>query len=359
MTSNTECKNTTKIRHLKWKIKELEEENWENTAEIEQLKDEIKELEEEECVKTAYERNIIKPPRNKSLPFFAYGFYKPHQLAYPVIEDFVKGTPKKAKVKAKLKQINGIPVLIEEDYENYVEGYLINFKDGKEYAAYKKVGYSRNNGIYEWKVMDIDDQRANVLVSSKPELFKGDGEWYNNYDFNSPKYDEELDIGIECYDWRMDPIFKKPTKYIRKLLKNDRPTKNEEEDYEKFLDLQMFYMLLWVSIDRFLSFRYGETKKNNVIFLSEEESFKNALKKHVKEDERVFYDRKNVYCTRDLRDYELNPNKPTCSAMFFYTIRNNVVHNGKALKIEQEMLLKALKLLLNIFDDVVDATWEE
>ena len=65
------------------------------------------------------ESNFIKPPINKNLPFFAYGFYKPHQLAYPTIQEFIDGTPKKSKIRAKLKQINGIPVLIEADYNNY------------------------------------------------------------------------------------------------------------------------------------------------------------------------------------------------------------------------------------------------
>ena len=46
-------------------------------------------------------------------------------------------------------------------------------------------------------------------------------------------------------------IFNKPLKYIRNLLKYDRPTKNQDERYEKFIDLQMFYILLWVSGDGF------------------------------------------------------------------------------------------------------------
>ena len=121
----------------------------------------------------------------------------------------------------------------------------------------------------------------------------------------------------------------------------------------------MLYMLLWTSIDRFLTFRYGETKKNNVIFLSEEESFKIALKKYVEEDERVFHNRKTVYSVRDLREYELNPNKPTCSAMFYYTIRNNVVHSGKVLMMEERMLSKALEQLTRIFNDVVEAAKRE
>ncbi len=313
-----------------------------------------------DCKNWANENNIIKPPEDTSLPFFAYGFYKPHQLAYPQIEIFVKGTPQKAKVKASLKQINGIPVLVEYDdpYSNtYVEGYLIQFKNNQKTVAYEKVGYSRNKGIYKWKVMNVDGQRANVLVSSKPELFKGQGEWYNNYDFNPPEHNNN--VKLECYDWRKDPLFEKPLKYIDLAISHQKPANTHSEKYIKFLEAQMFYMLLWVSIDRFLSFRYGETKNNNVLYLSEEKSFRDALKKHVKEDERVFYERKNVYSTRHLRDYELNPDKPACSAMFYYTIRNNVVHNGKALEIEQDMLLKALTQLLNIFSYVVESAREE
>ena len=314
-----------------------------------------------DCKYLVPENNIIAPPETDDLPFFAYGFFKPHQLAYPQIKDFVKGIPKKAKVKASLKQINGIPVLVEYDDRSshtYVEGYLINFKNNKETVAYEKVGYSRNKGIYKWKVMNVDGQRANVLVSSKPKLFEGEGEWYNNYDFNPPKYIND-NVKLECYDWRKDPLFEKPLKYIDFAISHQKPAKTPKEQYIKFLEAQMFYMLLWVSIDRFLSFRYGETKNNNVLYLSEEKSFRDALKKYVKEDDHIFYERKNVYSTRHLRDYELNPNKPACSAMFYYTIRNNVVHNGKALEIEQDMLLEALKKLLNIFSDVIEAAKNE
>lgn len=313
-----------------------------------------------DCKYLAPEYNIIEPPEDISLPFFAYGFFKPHQLAHPQIESFVKGTPKKAKVKASLKQINNIPVLVKYDsYNSYVEGYLINFKNSMKEEAYKKVGYSRNNGIYKWEVLNVEGQRANVLVSSKPELFEGEGVWYNNYDFNPHKYIENLDASLACYDWRKDPLFKKPIEYISLGIKHQKAASSSNENYMKFFETQMLYMLLWVSIDRFLSFRYGETKKNNVLFLSEEKSFREALKKYIKEDESVFYGRKNVYSTRDLRDYELNPDKPACSAMFYYTIRNNVVHNGKALLMEQDMLLEALNQLLYIFKDVVEAARNE
>lgn len=336
-----------------------------------------------DCKYLAPERNIIEPPEDTKLPFFAYGFYKPHQLAYPQIESFVKGMPKKAKVNASLKQINGIPVLIKPyGPYSYVEGYLIHFKNSEQRAGYEKVGYSRNKEIYEWKVMNVDGQRANVLISSKPDTFNGRGHW--DYEFNEFKYIKELDINLESYDWRKDPIFEKPidyiflashlkksTKYLREPifeegidhidLDNEHPKPRRHLDYEyiKFFETQMLYMLLWTSIDRFLTFRYGETKKNNVILLSGEESFRTALKKYVKEDDKVFHDRRTVYNVRDLKEYELNPNKPACSALFYYTIRNNVVHSGKVLMMEEKMLLKALKQLVKIFNDVVEAAKNE
>ena len=335
-----------------------------------------------DCKYLAPERNIIEPPEDTTLPFFAYGFYKPHQLAYPQIESFVKGMPKKAKVNASLKQVNGIPVLIKSNVQHsYVEGYLIHFKNSAQREGYEKVGYSRNKGIYEWEVMNVDGQRANVLISSKPDTFESRGHW--NYDFNERKHIKELNIRLESYDWRRDPIFEKPMDYIYLAnplkyrehpreplfeepiapidLENNHPKPRRHLNYEyiKFFETQMLYMLLWTSIDRFLTFRYGETKKNNVIFLSEEESFKIALKKYVEEDERVFHNRKTVYSVRDLREYELNPNKPTCSAMFYYTIRNNVVHSGKVLMMEERMLSKALEQLTRIFNDVVEAAKRE
>ena len=382
MTSDNECKNTEKIQYLKNQLKELKKEKYKNKAKIKNLRAKLKTLEKEQCVKTAKERNIIKPPDDTDLPFFAYGFYKPHQLAYPTIKEFVKGEPKKSKVKASLKQVNGVPVLVEQGYKyDYVEGYLINFKEGYEVEAYEKVGYSRNRGIYKWKEMFIDEEKVNVLVSSKPNTFESSGQW--DYYFTERKYIKELNIDLESYDWRKDPIFEKPIDYIflaehlkdtNNLMKpiykepvdnidvaNNHQTSRRHLDYKyiKFFETQMLYMLLWTSIDRFLTFRYGETKKNNVIFLSEEESFKTALKKYVKEDDSVFHNRKTVYSVRDLREYELNPNKPTCSAMFYYTIRNNVVHSGKVLIMEEMMLSKALEQLARIFNDVVKAAWDE
>ena len=121
-------------------------------------------------------------------------------------------------------------------------------------------------------------------------------------------------------------------------------------------------MVLWTALDRFLTFRYANTKKNNVLKLSQESFFKESLVKHHNElSQRKFYKdsynneiwQENVYSAEDLRDYELNPNKPTCSAMYYYTLRNNVVHAGKMMPEEINIILNALLGLTEIFRDIL------
>lgn len=36
----------------------------------------------------------MKPPENLNLPYFAYGLFKPGELAYPKVEKFVESTTK-------------------------------------------------------------------------------------------------------------------------------------------------------------------------------------------------------------------------------------------------------------------------
>lgn len=326
------------------------------------------------CAQKADEFKRIDPPNNKKLPFFTYGFFKPHQLAYHQIKRYVEGKPKHSIVKADLIQVNGIPVLLDDEYET-VEGYIIKFKKAFRDDAYREIGYSKSRGIYEWKEMDIEGTPANVLVASKPHLFDENGGGYDNFYFDRKVEDEKRKINVKSYDWRKDPMLRQPLIYIDNFLTANEAIQENKEEYEKFLEfiindsttnkkpkitreykefleLQMLYMLLWSSIDRFLSLRYGEIKKNNVISLSEEKAFQTSLKKHVRGINKI-------HSSRDLQYYILDPKKPACSAMFYYTLRNNVVHSGKILYEETELLRESLIQLFNIFSDVVEAAKNE
>lgn len=50
----------------------------------------------------------------------------------------------------------------------------------------------------------------------------------------------------------------------------------------------------------------------------------------------------------------MEPDAPTCSALYYYTLRNNVVHAGKIMPTEVNMLLNALLGLTEIFRYSID-----
>ena len=51
----------------------------------------------DECYNEQWKPESVGQPNkeNKDLPFLAYGFFKPHQIAYSQIKKYVKGKPKK------------------------------------------------------------------------------------------------------------------------------------------------------------------------------------------------------------------------------------------------------------------------
>lgn len=168
------------------------------------------------------------------------------------------------------------------------------------------------------------------------------------------------------YDWRDDSIYENTLVYLDKNITRIIESNDDLDDpknFIKFIEVQSLYRTLWSALDRFITFRYGDYQIWNVRKLSEEHFFKEALKDNYdalykqelcgksKNDD---WNRK-VYSAENLTSYELNPEKPTCSALYYYTMRNNVVHSGKMLPQEVDMVLNALLGLTEIFRYSLDA----
>ena len=60
-----------------------------------------------------------------------------------------------------------------------------------------------------------------------------------------------------------------------------------------------------------------------------------------------------IFSAEDLESYKLNCENPTCSALYYYTLRNNVVHSSKAMPQEIDTVWNALLGLKEIFSDVL------
>lgn len=300
-----------------------------------------------DCYEERKNKSVWLPKKeNMELPFLAYGFFKPRQLAYHLIKGYVFNKPKGVTINYNLNHINGMPILEHNLYEDIwqVDAYIIEFKHGKEPKAYETIGLTKNKLVYKWDVISIGGMDVNVLMNASDKSF--------------PIYTYKW----QNYDWRKDPIYKNTLAYldinIAKLKKEFNKDSDEVNNFMRFIEVQSLYRTLWSALNRFLTFRYGDYLVWNVRKFAEEDFFKTSLEDNYNAlSEQKFYDSDKldidwydtVYSSEDLKDYELNPKKPICSALYYYTLRNNVVHAGKMMPQEVNMVLNALLGLTEIF----------
>ena len=150
----------------------------------------------------------------------------------------------------------------------------------------------------------------------------------------------------QIWEGEKEPLFTVALDVIQKSL--DRYSQFEW-DLEPFFQLQMAYMLLWTSIERFVSFKYhlGERVTEKVFKLAEDPVFARALHDRVKEE-------RGVYRSDDpSKRAVLNPNKPKKALEYYYQIRSNITHRGKTAIRDHEMLLASLSELFGIFKEVL------
>ena len=308
-----------------------------------------------ECEEENRKRYSACIPDDLDLPFFTYGFFKPHQIAHSQIEGhMLKGKTKEAFVKGYIKHVNGMPVLFLNRSSEYdVLGNMIYFKEGHKQDAYEKIGYSKHMRIYKWKEIEIGDDTANALISSTPRKVNLFHLGEKDMKYIIDKHDEEV-RKIHNYDWRLDPLYDETISYIHFLINSS--ISDERNDYSELIKTQMLYTSLWTMIDRFLTFKYGETKRGNVEALAKEDYFKEILNDVLSRNHKPYHYAR-VFSAQDLYYHELG--SPKESALFYYTLRNNVVHSGKMFVSDNEMLFDALTDLLEIFEGVLQVVRSE
>ena len=275
----------------------------------------------------------LKLPNDTSLPFFAYGIFKPNQLAYSRISEYVRNAIPE-EINYRMLMRDGVPLIvppITNKVQHHCQGYLIYFKEDCSNKAYETISNNEPEKLYKWEVIRVGENKANVLMGVNPELG------------SSPMYENE-----GCYDGKNDPLFNEALRVIEQELNDKNKHWSSVDDFFK---LQMAYMLLWSSIDRYLTLKYpGHSFGDYHKQFAKEKAFKDSLKRHVTEN-------RKVYSAQDLREYTLDSKKSFYSLKYYYTIRCNVVHRGKAIHGDEYMLRASLTELLNIFKDVLGDTF--
>jgi hypothetical protein len=268
-------------------------------------------------------------PNQIDLPFFTYGLFRPGQIGFGGLRQFVASCEAGWHTKGHLLDRDGLPVL--DKGEDKIPGVLIRFRDGDEKAAYEVVARIEPDKLYRWETVDVHKARAsvkaNVLLGRKPS--RG----------SHPLEDDE-------WDGSKEPLFDLALKVVEETVEQNRQF---EWDLKPLFRLQMAYMLLWTAIERFAAFKYhlGERATEKVFQLASEPAFVSGVSQLVKE-------KREVVKTDDPgTKVTLEPANPGKALAYYYQVRSNITHRGKAAVRDHEILVKSLDELLELFRRVL------
>ena len=279
----------------------------------------------------------IPLPDDPSLPFFAYGQFAPGELAFFQIADFVEGA-QTACVGGELHERDAMPML-KLDGSGTVEGALLQFGTNHQLAAYGAISTFEPGKFYKWERLAIDGSEVNILAG------RGD------------RWDGEEVVHGRWSGWD-DPFFTFALPKISSLVQ--QATSEDAQAVAVHiaqLDLQMAYQLLWTSIERYLALRYGiggvGKVMENVKKLGVEPGFVKALQD-------LNPTSRTVYRSDRPKDWEvLDVKRPGKSLLYYYQVRSNATHRGKAAHSDFKTLHLATKELRTIFAEVLSAAQRE
>jgi hypothetical protein len=291
-------------------------------------------------------------PKDLTLPFFAYGIFRPGELGFLRLIEHVAGEITMLRVKGHLKVRDGLPLLVLGT-ESEVEGYVIPLQaDG-----YRLIADLEPHRLYYWAeqtVSAFDDQeqnarRVNVLVGRSPE-----------------KGADNLEDGWHGHN---DPLFSEALPIIRAVVDGLHNPTNNTADWDCFFRAQMAYLLLWSAIERYASIRYhlGGDFNQKILEIHKERAFQQALRSEIKNSRRLYRaDTPEKACKLlSIRDEDTSDEariKAKNALLYYAQVRNNIVHRGKAGTLynkDYEHVCCSLKELLKVFDQVLTAAFKE
>jgi hypothetical protein len=272
----------------------------------------------------------MKTEIKNSIPFFSYGFFRPGEISFLGIKDYVKNA-KPFKIEGELVLRDGL-TLFKDSKRQMVEGFLISFKPENEIEAYSFINSLEPKKLFKWREIKFNEISFNILYGVKPDRGSDnikEADW--NSIWEDPFFTSALevldDIPNENFEWNLKPLFK----------------------------LQMKYMLLWTILERFTFLRYsfgGGSSARNKLF-AEDIYFKEALLLYVKNE-------RSVYSSEDPDNKTtLNAQNPKKSLEYYYQVRCNITHRGKAVTRDHDMVMDSFNELFNITKYVLDKTKNE
>ena len=288
------------------------------------------------------ERGVVGLPEELSLPFFAYGIFRPDEIAWSRIVSFVESTDELNIDGWQLRERNGLPLAaLQKDAR--MSGNRVRFVDPR--SAYELIGNVEPSGEYKWvSVTDSTGEKCNLLAAKEPKTS------------TEP---------IDQWSSACDPLFQFGIAFVSGVISDVAPRLAEigpfgdsESDWKPYFELQGAFLTLWSIFERYAAFRYGAEFQPSdevgcqkrapstakIYETARSGKFGTAIAKaHIDEAFKVFSVRENKP-KRVTRDGLIDPEK---AVRAWYQVRSNLAHRGKAAYKENRLLLTATIDLYN------------
>jgi len=302
-------------------------------------------------------------PKNTNLPFFAYGIFKPGQIACKHLEPYID-LEKSAKhtIKGRLVIRDGLLLLDPKIKIQEIVGYKIQFVEGKEQEAYEQIMEKEPNNFYRWNEDKVAKHLGiNFLELRSPR--KGIDQEYKTSFINTKKIkEEEYLIGFE------DPFFSLGLDLLDEKLEFN--TNNIEFNipnaslFRGLFKNQMKYLLLCTIVERFafmsINFKIKPTEAWNTI--GNMNAFRisfNKMKKEFNLTDEIL-EKRIIFSTNEIKSTKYSVFKSDNSESkknpmdFYYQIRNNITHRGKGVGGISNILNQYTRELKFLIRDLID-----
>jgi len=276
---------------------------------------------------------FMQMPVDTSLPFFSYGIFRVGGISFICIKEHIENIENNKRAAGRLLVRDGIPILDTQEKSFYAAGDICYFKQAEYEVAYGKIIGLEPEKYYAWEEQIIDGVKVNLLSGVKAK--KG------SVVAESSLWDS----------WTDDALFNTTFE----IIEEDLPILGTNFiDGKKFLKLQMLYLLLWTSIERYLGLRYsfrGADISSKIRLLSTNKNFIEILAKRT-ENSRY----REIYSTDKVENVlRFNSNNAKKSLEYYYQVRCNITHRGKAALGDSALVEKCLVDLTAIYKEFLQS----
>jgi hypothetical protein len=278
---------------------------------------------------------MLRIPEEPNLPYFVYGALKPGMPAFERLRNFVELHSLET-VSGELWVRDGLPMLSLRGSDNII-GFLLTWKTDQQEKAYQAVCDFEPSSQYSWEKITLDSAEiANTLVMR-----------------SSSKGNPRRVIDKKYWNLSDDPAFGPGLEEVGTMLREVTAMpggSSSQPNWSKFFRSQMAYLLLWSILERVSALCIGPAANpgDRIKQLHELPGMEEIVLRHVKHS-------REVSDSRSPKSSEtLDPENAKNTFAYYYQVRCNLSHRGKAVFDDLDIVHSSLRELLAITKDFLD-----